>query len=104
MAGHSKAVSYVKFLSAREMASASTDNTLKLWDVQDCQLIHTMRGHANERNFVGLSATKEYITCGSETNDLYLYHKAMTMPMMWHQFNSPDSEEHGKQYVLPIGD
>lgn len=32
--GHQKAVSYVKFLSPNELASASTDSTLRLWDVQ----------------------------------------------------------------------
>jgi len=33
--GHKKAVSYVKFLSTNELASASTDSTLRLWDVKD---------------------------------------------------------------------
>ncbi|GJZ43300.1 E3 ubiquitin protein ligase COP1-like protein [Tanacetum coccineum] len=32
--GHRKAVSYVKFLSNHELASASTDSTLRLWDVK----------------------------------------------------------------------
>ncbi|KAL0363191.1 UNVERIFIED_CONTAM: E3 ubiquitin-protein ligase COP1 [Sesamum calycinum] len=32
--GHRKAVSYVKFLSNSELASASTDSTLRLWDVK----------------------------------------------------------------------
>lgn len=32
--GHRKAVSYVKFLSSNELASASTDSTLRLWDVK----------------------------------------------------------------------
>jgi E3 ubiquitin-protein ligase RFWD2 len=33
--GHRKAVSYVKFISPNELASASTDSTLRLWDVQE---------------------------------------------------------------------
>lgn len=33
--GHKKAVSYVKFLSSNELASASTDSTLRVWDVQE---------------------------------------------------------------------
>ncbi|XP_073100471.1 E3 ubiquitin-protein ligase COP1 isoform X2 [Elaeis guineensis] len=33
--GHRKAVSYVKFLSVNELASASTDSTLRLWDVKE---------------------------------------------------------------------
>jgi E3 ubiquitin-protein ligase RFWD2 len=33
--GHRKAVSYVKFIGQNELASASTDGTLRLWDVQE---------------------------------------------------------------------
>lgn len=123
--GHRKAVSYVKFVSPTELASASTDNTLRLWDVQkdcsvsDCSLVwsldvffqlycshiscllyhdfalsilgflgdsyvdpsffllqlRTLRGHTNEKNFVGLSVNNEYIACGSETNEVFVYHK-----------------------------
>lgn len=32
--GHTKAVSYVKFLSTNELVSASIDSTLQLWDVK----------------------------------------------------------------------
>lgn len=31
--GHKKAVSYVRFLGGDRLVSASTDSTLKLWDV-----------------------------------------------------------------------
>lgn len=37
--GHKKAVSYVKFLSNDELASASTDSTLRLWDVKENSLV-----------------------------------------------------------------
>lgn len=33
--GHKKTVSYVKFLNSNELASASTDGTLRLWDVRE---------------------------------------------------------------------
>lgn len=29
----------------------------------------------NEKNFVGLAVNNEYIACGSETNELFVYHK-----------------------------
>jgi len=127
--GHRKTVSYVKFLSSDELASSSTDSTLRLWDVKeniavsygplqekriqsstyylyfDCFLwncdcicdtgyhfrflsmelpnyldplffqLRTFRGHTNERNFVGLTVNSEYIACGSETNEVFVYHK-----------------------------
>lgn len=34
IAGHNRAVSYVRFMGASQLATASTDNTLKLWDIQ----------------------------------------------------------------------
>lgn len=35
----------------------------------------TYRGHMNEKNFVGLTVNSEFIACGSETNDVFVYHK-----------------------------
>ncbi|XP_022877277.1 E3 ubiquitin-protein ligase COP1-like [Olea europaea var. sylvestris] len=91
--GHKKAVSYVKFLSDNELASASTDSTLRLWDVKENSLVRTFRGHTNEKNFVGLTVNKDFLACGSETNEVCVYHKALARPMTSHKFGSPDMEE-----------
>lgn len=37
--------------------------------------IRTFRGHTNEKNFVGLTVNSGYIACGSESNEVYVYHK-----------------------------
>lgn len=57
LSGHGKAISYVKFLDSETIVSASTDNTLKLWDLKRtnpsglstnaCSL--TLSGHTNEK-------------------------------------------------------
>lgn len=57
ISGHGKAVSYVRFLDAETLISASTDNTLKIWDLNRtnpnglstnaCSL--TLSGHTNEK-------------------------------------------------------
>lgn len=57
LVGHDKAVSYVKFLDSGTLVSASTDNTLKIWDLNKtssvvpspnaCSL--TLSGHTNEK-------------------------------------------------------
>ncbi|CAI9094266.1 OLC1v1029975C3 [Oldenlandia corymbosa var. corymbosa] len=57
LAGHEKAVSYAKFLDSETLVSASTDNSLKIWDLKRtssgglsrdaCAL--TLRGHSNEK-------------------------------------------------------
>ncbi|EFH55684.1 hypothetical protein ARALYDRAFT_902362 [Arabidopsis lyrata subsp. lyrata] len=104
--GHKKAVSYVKFLSNNELASASTDSTLRLWDVKDHLPVRTFRGHTNEKNFVGLTVNSEYLACGSETNEVYVYHKEITRPVTSHRFGSPDmddaEEEAGSFFISAV--
>ncbi|KAI3466109.1 hypothetical protein Pfo_022772 [Paulownia fortunei] len=94
--GHNKTVSYVKFIDSTTLVSASTDNTLKLWDlsmctsrVLDCPL-QSFTGHLNVKNFVGLSVSEGYIATGSETNEVFVYHKAFPMPALSYKFNSTD--------------
>lgn len=41
--------------------------------------VRTFRGHKNEKNFVGLSVNNEYIACGSETNEVFVYHKVIAV-------------------------
>ncbi|XP_027170139.1 protein SPA1-RELATED 4 isoform X1 [Coffea eugenioides] len=94
--GHNKTVSYVKFIDSTTLVSASTDNTLKLWDlsmctarVLDCPL-QSFTGHLNVKNFVGLSVSDGYIATGSETNEVFVYHKALPMPALSYKFNITD--------------
>lgn len=84
--GHAKAVSYVKFLNSSELVSASTDSTLKLWSTQDLQCKRTYTGHTNEKNFVGLSTSDDFIACGSENNAVYCYYKSLSKPVISHKF------------------
>ena len=77
-AGHRKAVSYVRWLSDGEVVSASTDSTLRLWDLHTARESRVFRGHVNEKNFVGLAADSEFIACGSETNEVLARFPAWT--------------------------
>ncbi|XP_075101339.1 protein SPA1-RELATED 2 [Nicotiana tabacum] len=98
LAGHEKAVSYAKFLDAETLISASTDNSLKIWDLNKTNssgysadaCVLTLKGHTNEKNFVGLSVSDGYITCGSETNEVFSYYKSLPMPITSHKFGSID--------------
>ena len=51
--GHNKTVSYVKFVDSTHLVSASTDNTLKLWDLSMCTArvledpLQSFTGHQN---------------------------------------------------------
>ncbi|TVU13316.1 hypothetical protein EJB05_40364 [Eragrostis curvula] len=116
ISGHGKAVSYVRFLNPETLISASTDNTLKTWDLtrtnssglsaDSCSL--TLSGHTNEKNFVGLSVHDGYITCGSETNEVFSYYKTFPMPITSHKFGSIDpitgqvTNEDNQQFVSSV--
>ena len=81
LSGHRKAVSYVKYLNANQIASASTDSTINVWNVNTGELSCALKGHMNEKNFVGLTVAGEHIACGSETNEVYIYHKELSSPI-----------------------
>ncbi|GJJ72634.1 E3 ubiquitin-protein ligase RFWD2 [Entomortierella parvispora] len=86
--GHRKAVSYVKFLGREELVSASTDSTLKLWNTSRMNCARTYTGHVNEKNFVGLSASGDWISCGSENNAVYTYYKELRDPVVTVKFGN----------------
>jgi E3 ubiquitin-protein ligase RFWD2 len=85
--GHNKAVSYVRFFpNGKELITASTDSTLRLWDLDHSRCARVFRGHCNERNFVGLTAKTDWTACGSEDNSLYAYFRSISSPILTYQF------------------
>ncbi|PVU95138.1 hypothetical protein BB561_002013 [Smittium simulii] len=90
---HKKAVSYVRFASNNNLVSASTDSTLKLWDLDSNHCVRTYSGHVNEKNFVGLSiGESDWISCGSENNAVYAYNLNMSKPVLKYEFDDFDSK------------
>ncbi|KAK9715022.1 hypothetical protein RND81_06G137300 [Saponaria officinalis] len=104
--GHRKTVSYVKFLTSHELASASTDNTLRLWDVNEYKPLQIYTGHTNEKNFVGLTGDNEYLSCGSETNEVFVYHKAISRPIARYRFSASDinnaDDDRGQYFISAV--
>eukprot|EP01018_Ginkgo_biloba_P024724 Gb_03984 [translate_table: standard] len=111
LTSHGKTVSYVKFLDSSTLVSASTDSMLKLWDLATntggviSNSVMTFTGHTNEKNFVGLSVADGYIATGSETNEVFVYHKSLPMPVASYKFNCVDPltgeeiDDDGGQFV-----
>ncbi|KAF9159850.1 coatomer subunit alpha [Actinomortierella ambigua] len=107
--GHRKAVSYVKFIGREELVSASTDSTLKLWSTSSLNCVRTYTGHVNEKNFVGLSANGDWISCGSENNAVYTYYKELQDPVVTIKFGNSNpvtgedvTEDDPSQFVSSV--
>jgi E3 ubiquitin-protein ligase RFWD2 len=91
--GHSRPVSYVKYLSRDALVTASTDATLKTWSLPLANsntnqmsvlpVNKTYSGHPNTKNFVGLSVYPEegLVACGSEGSSVYAYSLAWEVPL-----------------------
>jgi len=91
-AGHSKAVSYVKFFNENELVSSSTDSTLRSWDVTTGRRLVTESqrvyvGHENEKNFVGLALSGQFLACGSESDEAFVYYKSLSKPVARQRFS-----------------
>jgi len=86
--GHSKTVTYVRFLDPHTMVTAGTDGCLKLWSINDSQIIRTYKGHVNNRSFVGLSVWRNggLLGCGSESNEVFVYDRRWSEPIWVHGF------------------
>ena len=74
---------------SHRLPSASTDSTLKLWSTTQNECKRTFTGHTNEKNFVGLSTSNDYIACGSENNAVFTYYKSLPQPVVSHKFAAP---------------
>ncbi|EIE23238.1 WD40 repeat-like protein, partial [Coccomyxa subellipsoidea C-169] len=84
--GHRRPVSFARFMGRDRLVTASVDSSLALWSLTGGAaptLFRCYRGHANHKNFVGLSvrAQDELIACGSESGAAYAYHRAWSKPV-----------------------
>ncbi|GIL89069.1 hypothetical protein Vretimale_16212 [Volvox reticuliferus] len=52
------------------------------------ELVRTFSGHVNERNFVGLATDGDYLACGSESHEVFVYHRSLPQPALTFSFSS----------------
>ncbi len=71
--GHSRTVSRVIFITAKEILSLSLDSTAKLWDITKTVCIENYVGHVHHTYFVGIDVTDDYIVMGGEDSSLRIY-------------------------------
>jgi len=69
--------------------SASIDGTLRLWDIDTGVPLRIFSSHVNKQLFVGLGVhSREWITTGSEDNQVVTYHRDFEKPVFQYSFNS----------------
>ncbi len=59
--------------NGQQIASGSYDKTVRLWDAQSGQLLHTLRGHTQEVTSVAYSPNGQQIASGSSDNAVWLW-------------------------------
>lgn len=128
LAGHARAVSYVRWLGPARLATASTDASLAVWQLPGAQpeLLHEppapaggtgaagvlsapakrLRGHRNSKNFVGLSVRPGdgLLACGSEALSCHVYHEAWSSPLAAHSFGPCAGRGAGGAAAATAGD
>ena len=90
--GHRRPVSFARFMGRDRLVTASVDSSVALWSLNggaSPTLFRCYRGHANHKNFVGLSvrARDELIACGSESGAAFAYHRAWSKPVAQHSLS-----------------
>ncbi|GLJ46742.1 hypothetical protein SUGI_0985630 [Cryptomeria japonica] len=99
--GHARAVSYVRFVDEARVVSASIDNSVKVWDME-LRLERKWEGqHLNVKNFVGLSVLESrggLIACGSETNQVFVYHRG-DEKSLWRSARLPSADDDAGAFV-----
>ncbi|XAR56539.1 hypothetical protein NMG60_11037067 [Bertholletia excelsa] len=84
--------------SGHSLAFGSADRRIYYYDLRNSRIplcvmighsktvigspLQSFTGHTNVKNFVGLSVSDGYIATGSETNEVFIYHKAWSMPVL----------------------
>nr|CAB3474122.1 unnamed protein product [Digitaria exilis] len=96
MREHERRVWSVDFsiVDPTKLVSGSDDGSVKLWDMNQAilflHLLYVSFRITDNMNFVGLSISDGYIATGSETNEVFVYHKEFPMPVLAYKFSVAD--------------
>lgn len=84
-------ITRLNLMGNNEAVSMSLDNSVKLWKWEtlsnSTRSTRSFTGHVNTKARLGLATDGKYIACGSETNSIYLYHKAIPNPIVSHKLH-----------------
>ena len=51
-----------------------------------------LSGHVNQKHFVGLALKDDWVAVGSETNELFVYNKALDSPIHRYSFGETEGQ------------
>ncbi|MEH2291656.1 nSTAND1 domain-containing NTPase, partial [Nostoc sp.] len=72
--GHSSKVNSVAYSpNGQQLASASDDNTIKIWNVSSGQLLKTLTGHSSKVNSVAYSPNGQQLASASDDNTIKIW-------------------------------
>ncbi|MEH2040951.1 nSTAND1 domain-containing NTPase, partial [Nostoc sp.] len=72
--GHSSPVNSVAYSpNGQQLASASADNTIKIWDVSRGQLLKTLTGHSSLVNSIAYSPNGQHLASASADNTIKIW-------------------------------
>ncbi|MEH2226107.1 nSTAND1 domain-containing NTPase [Nostoc sp.] len=72
--GHSRPVNSIAYSpNGKQLASASADNTIKIWDVSNGQLLKTLTGHSSPLNSVTYSPNGQQLASASADNTIKIW-------------------------------
>lgn len=103
--GHTKTVTYARFLDPYTIITGSTDGSLKQWDINNGRrVVRTYRGHVNSRNFVGLSVWRHggLVVSGSENDQVFVYDKRWEEPVWVCGLGQPDRLGSDRRFVSSV--
>ena len=111
--GHSSSVSAVAFSQdGKQMASASDDNTVQLWDAATGETLQTLRGHSDRVNAVAFSPDSKQLASASNDKTIRLWDTTklsrgialQTLEGCSHSINAVAISPDGKQLALASDD
>ncbi|CAA7059621.1 unnamed protein product [Microthlaspi erraticum] len=103
--GHTKTVTYARFMDQHTIVTGSTDGSLKLWDIANGgRVVRTCRGHVNSRNFVGMSVWRQggLVVSGSENGEVFVYDKRWGEPVWVRGFSQSDRLGSDRRFVSSV--